>query len=211
MLDFSWDKKAQRYRYASGAGKGQFVGAEAVKSLVGEAISKTQGNAQSVTEKLLNGKLTVGGWESEIAAQIKQVSIWQTMIGKGGQKQLDSRDYGRVGAEMRLQLSYLRKFSQEVLEGRLTANQIKARVNLYFERTTGLYEEARRSGHKENGYLWERRQLNSGGNECADCFSYAAMGWQAIGILPRPGNSCECRANCLCSFKFSDELPKPNN
>jgi hypothetical protein len=192
---FRWNAQRQRYVITSGAGKGQFLSPVAVKALVEDAIALHQKYANDITEKMFAQKLDVGSWELEIAQLLRQVSIWQYSIGIGGIGKLESRDYGIIGNQLRGEYSYLRAFSNDIISGELSEAQIRARLNLYFNKTRALYERGRREGHRNNGYIWEKRSLNSQ-QECADCSAYSRMGWQIIGTLPGIGESCSCKSNC---------------
>ena len=207
--DFEWVPSLQRYRYLTPPNKGQFVSSTAVKSLVEGAIAQTQEYASRLNDRLLKLEISVGEWEREMAASIRQASIWNYSIGKGGIGQLTQSDYGKIGYEMRFQLGKLRNFSSEILSGELSDAQIRDRASKYFDRTYGMVEEGSRTAHREEGYSWEKRNLNSGGNECADCSAYKGMGWMQIGTLPRPTESCQCKSNCRCSLQFSNSITKP--
>lgn len=207
---FKFDERTQRYRITSGAGKGQFLAQTAVKSLVEDAISLHQKYAADITEKMFAQKLDVGSWELEIAQLLRQVSIWQYSIGRGGIGKLEARDYGIIGYQLRNEYGYLREFSNDIISGELSEAQIKARLNLYFNKSRSLYERGRRESHKNAGYIWEKRSLNSQ-NECPDCAAYAGMRWQVVGVLPSIGESCQCKGNCRCTFTFSSSISRPTN
>jgi hypothetical protein len=196
-----------RYRVASGAGKGKFISEEAVFSLTEKAISQVQDQASSLHESLFKGETSLRDWELEMLRSIRQTSIWQYAMGRGGVGRLSQRDYGIIGAEMRSQASYLRNFSEEVQAGELSEAQIKSRANSYFSKTYGLHERGREEAHREAGYLYERR-IRESQNPCAECIFYSERGWVLIGTLPSPTSRSSCGAHCRCRKQFAKELSK---
>ena len=173
------------------------------------AIAQHIDYGDRVTTQLLKGNMLVSDWESEIANSIREVSVMEYAIGKGGIGQLNQRDYGIIGREMRFQIEKLRSFSSEVLSGDLTEAQISDRARKYFKRTRAMYERGRLEGHRNNGFLWERRQKPAK-ESCVECVSYFTMGWQAIGTLPGAGEACTCQASCRCYKEFSKSIVRPN-
>lgn len=157
---------------------------------------------------MLSKKITVAEWERQTAQTLRNLSIYQYALGVGGIKQMDWRDHSVIGGKLNYQLQKLRNFSAEILRGELTEKQIKARTELYYNHTRSLYELGRQQGHKRNGYLWERRVLSNVEN-CAECIGYAATGWVIIGTLPNIGDRCTCKANCKCTFYYSNSLSRP--
>jgi hypothetical protein len=164
----------------------------------------------SITERLLSGKINVATWEREIAQSLRDLSIWEYAIGVGGTKQMGWKDYALITGDLNFQYQKLRNFSQEILDGKLSKSQIRARVQMYYSKARSLNQSGRREGHRRNGYLWERRVLANAEN-CNSCVRYSAIGWLPIGTLPLPTQSCECRANCLCRFYFSNSIARPKN
>lgn len=179
-----------------------------MESLTGKAIAEMRVLGQQSADLLLEGKITVAQFERDIAYATKQLGIWQYGLGSGGVGQLDYRDYGIIGSHQRFQLQKLRGFTQDILDGKLSPAQIRARLDLYFEKTHGMYERGRLEAHRRAGFLWERRILGSV-VPCGDCPRFANAGWVTIGTLPNPTESCACRANCKCRKEFSDSITKP--
>ena len=174
-----------------------------------KAIAQQIDYADRVTNQLLNLNMLVSDWETEMISSIRDVSVTQYAIGVGGVGRLTQRDYGIIGREMRFQIEKLRAFSGEILSGDLTDGQIRDRARKYFKRTRTLYERGRLEGHRNNGFRWERR-YKPAKESCAECVSYFAMGWQAIGTLPQAGEACTCQSSCRCYKEFSKSIVRPN-
>lgn len=209
-LEYEWDKRSQRYRVKSGTGKGQFIGKAAVDSLTRKAIKQTQDDMMTIGKLLIDRKISLSTWEEATAKTIKQQTILQYAIGRGGVAQLSARDYGIIGAKLKNQYGFLRGFSEDLKAGRLSEAQFWARLKLYAAATGGAYESGRSESHKAAGYRWEKRIRNAR-ESCGDCIGYAERGWQAIGSLPNPKEACACAANCQCSKEYSDRAEKPTD
>lgn len=62
---------------------------------------------------------------------------------------------------------------------------------------TGEMAKKQRTGYKEM-----RRDCKSDKRSCTDCKFYASQGWMPMGVLPAPGNRCQCLDRCRCSVEF---------
>ncbi len=205
MTDFEFEPKSQRYRWKDSK---RFISQETVENLREEAIAQSLLNAESATEKMIDGKITVDEWEREFAANIKIRTVQLYQLGKPGQ--LDSTDRGRLGNQIRFQYDKLWNFRNAIVNGDLSDEQIKYRANLYFNKTRWAYEEGRRRSHYQAGYMWERR-IRQAVESCIECIAIANVGWTAINTLPRIGEACSCRANCKCRFIYSNSVVQPEN
>lgn len=205
--DFEFDTRSQRFRYTSGASKGRFAPLEAVTNLTQKAIDHQRVIADELCEKLFDGALRLSEWETKAATLIRTTSIWQYSIGSGGIGRLTQKDYGIVGAQLRREYLYLRRFTYQIQQGELTKAQIRSRLGLYFEKTYTLYERGRMESHKAAGYQWEKR-ITTAKESCADCLYWESIGVVAIGTLPTPGNQSSCLSNCRCTLRFYREKPE---
>ena len=61
----------------------------------------------------------------------------------------------------------------------------------------GEMENKRRTGFKQL-----RRILDPGAKHCLDCIAWSEDGWQPMGMLPAPGERCQCLFNCRCSLEY---------
>lgn len=199
---FYWNANSQRYHYANGNKKGQFVREKDVARITEKAIEYELQAGNKITKDLLSGKINVSTWEQKTAQSIRNLAIYQYSLGIGGIKQMDWRDHAEISGKVNLQYQYLRGFSRDIIQGNLSEAQILARVQMYYNKTRHFYEDGRLEGHARNGFLWERRVL-AAFHSCDDCVRYSGVGWVKIGTLPNPGESCQCRANCKCVKYYS--------
>ncbi|MEW5857394.1 MAG: hypothetical protein AB1861_08435 [Cyanobacteriota bacterium] len=201
-LEFAFDRNAQRYRYTSGAGKGQFVSEEAVKNLILKAIALVEKDINTLAQLLIDGKISVATWEQSTALALKCAHAWNYLLGTGGVKGTSNRDRGILGAQLKNQYQYLRGFSQEIINTGMSEAQFRARVQLYVLAARGSFERSRLESHMKSGWNWERRD-RSKLESCQPCVSYELAGWQPIGTLPNPMQACNCRSRCGCSKRFA--------
>jgi hypothetical protein len=205
-LEFTWDANSQRYRIISGAGKGQFVGQQAMEALSRKAIAQLSTDREVITTLLLTEKINVATWEKAQAQALKQLEITSYALGRGGIGQMNQRDYGLIGARLRSQYTELRKFSEDIQAGKLTPAQIRARARMFHSGSRGGLEAGREESHNKAGFRWERRRRTKT-ESCVPCVEYEKRGWVPIGTLPTPTVACTCRFNCGCYKVFSRERP----
>lgn len=206
--NFTWNKKSQRYHYANGSKKGQFVRESQIADLTQQAINDHLAMGKTVNSAMFSGDIDVARWERQTAELLRSLAIYQYSLGIGGAKQMDWKDYSLINGQLNLEYQYLRRFSQDILRGSLSEAQIEARIQMYYNKTNHFRERGKLEGHKRNGYLWERRVI-AAKHSCEDCIRYNSMGWAQIGTLPNPGENCQCKSNCRCVKYYSKSLTMP--
>lgn len=207
MLEYVFDRAIQRYRYAD---SGKFVGIKAVENLTVKAIVQVEGDITTITNLLIEGKITVGTWEDGTRAALKNLHTWNYLLGSGGEAMLTQSDYGSLGQKIKQEYKHLRGLAKELIEGTVTEAQLRARMAQYAASGGTTHELGRAKSHQKAGYFWEKR-IRTKLNSCESCYSYAEMLWQPIGTLPEAGQKCECRSNCGCYKVFSRNLTKPGD
>jgi hypothetical protein len=206
MNEFTWNKATQRYRFDNG----QFASRAQVEALTEKYITQSKDKIRDLAELLESKAINVSTFETAVAKQLKEAHINSYALGKGGVKQLTQRDYGIMGAELKKEYQYLRNFTQEIKQGNLSPNQIRARLEMYADGLHGSRELGKLEGHRAAGYIWEMRSIHSS-ESCADCLRYQGQGWMPLGTLPNPGDRCRCRSRCRCSKSFKKDLAKPTD
>lgn len=205
---FTWNKKSQRYHYANGSKKGQFVRESKIEELTKQAITDYIEVGKVINNNLFSGAINVATWERQTAEALRGLAVYQYALGIGGIKQMDWKDHSLINGQLNLEYQYLRRFSLDILRGDLSEAQIRARIQMYYNKGNHFREQGRLEGHKRNGYLWERRVL-AAHHSCDDCIRYNGMGWAQIGTLPNPGESCQCKSNCKCVKYYSNSIIMP--
>lgn len=210
-MDFTFDPRSQRFRYTSGIYAGQFVSRKDVAEVIENNITRIKGDLGTITNLLLENKITVATWEDTVSSTIKKGVVQSYLAGKGGTYQLKPQDKGILGQALGNEYGYLRQFSQAILDGELSAAQIADRANKYADSFHKYYERGRSEGHKNNGYKWELWVTSGSGMVCPDCVGYAMQRWQRIGSLPGIGTASSCRMRCRCHKEYSTELNQPQD
>lgn len=101
----------------------------------GQAISSaTMGD---IAASYANGNITSSQFRSQMRQVIKQSSMRQYAMGRGGFNFMTPRDYGIVGRWLRDQYRYLDGFVSDLPD--LSEAQIRARAQLYSESTEAMY------------------------------------------------------------------------
>lgn len=208
MIDFVFNRKTQRYQYKGGDRSGQFVAVSKLQDLMESYIQTKQKQAISVTDSLLKRDISVGTWETAIAKELKEAHILAFSVGKGGTKNLSARDYGLLGVRLKSEYRYLRQFSTDILDGKLTPAQIRARIAKYQSSLYASFEQGRLESHIASGFRWERN-IRTAKESCQSCIDRSARGWVPIGTMPGVGIATLCKMNDRCFREFSDSMVKP--
>jgi hypothetical protein len=207
MLEFIFDRAAQQYRYKD---SGKFVGKKAIENLTIKAILQVEGDITTITDLLVEGKITVGVWQEGTRLALKNLHTWNYLLGAGGEKQMKQSDYGALGQKIKQEYKYLAGLAKELVDGTVTEAQLRARMAQYTASGGTTHELGRAKSHQKAGYSWEKR-LRTKINSCESCYGYAEMNWQPIGTLPEAGQKCECRSNCGCYKVFSRAATRPGD
>lgn len=193
--EFSFDPRAQRYRNET---SGRFVAWREVRAQVDRVIERGADRMQVLTERLARGELSIADWMRGMGQEMKIQHILAAVSARGGWEQMTPADFGRVGAKLRNEYGYLRRFAEQIARGEIPIDgRAVARSRLYSHAARAEYEQIRREA---GVYTQERRVLHAS-ESCEDCVEYASWGWRPIGTLPPIGDS-RCGVNCRCTFEF---------
>lgn len=199
--EFEFDPKTQRYRVTKGAGKGNFIGYEAVAALTEQYIEQSKIEIDDITDQMLAKQIKVSAWEKGIAEQLRDAHTNSYALGFGGIGRLTDREEQAIASRLRDEFGYLRGFSEDILDGGLSEAQIRDRASMYTDALHRTFEMGREASHFDAGFDEEKRFRNAT-ESCQDCIDYEAMGWQPIGALPSAGEECECRSRCRCHKEY---------
>ena len=196
---YIWDNDSGRYRSRA---TGRFVAESTIRNDLNrfnETIIRE--NLGSITEKLINGNITLEQWQRRLANELKDAWRLNQMIGRGGKSQMTQADYGRLGGRLRFEYDRLNRLAIEIKAGMLTEAQIRARVGLYANAPrVGFYDGV--NAAKVAAGLTEMRRVLNPAEHCPDCEGYASEGWVPIGTLPMPGEKSQCLRNCKCTVEY---------
>lgn len=112
-----------------------------VRAIAREEQAFSSEQIAAIADDYNDDLITGDQWLERTRQHIKESSIRQYAIGRGGRAQLTKGDYGVIGRRLRDQYAYLNRFFQELEV--LTPNQRRARAQLYISSTIYLYERGK--------------------------------------------------------------------
>ena len=129
----------------------------------------------AVVERMYVGEISIGQWEEQMRALIRELHASIAAIGKGGWDQMTFADWGRIGPIVKEQYRYLHAFAEKIALDRdsISLAAIKARAHMY-----------------GNAGEFSAIKIQAG-----DVFS-KKLPW-----LPKDGSS-ECLVNCMCMWSL---------
>jgi hypothetical protein len=192
--DWSFDTIIGRYRNNS---TGRFLSEKSALQLTERSIAAASKELTTLTLKLTEKVIDLATWETDFAKLIKKIHIAQFVLGKGGIKNTTSSDFLVVANTLKTEYNYLHGFALDIYKQGLTANQIKARAQLYINKSRLSYWKGRELSMKRTNFSQMKRIL-APVLHCQECIEYAKAGWVTIGTLPMPTEQCTCRSNCKC-------------
>lgn len=196
-----WTYSATKGAYRS-AKTGRFLSQEEVLELTRQVVTNSRLEVQSLTTDFLQGVMRLSEWQRAVAQIVKEAHLAQYILGRGGVKNVVPEDYLEVARNLKIQYGYLSAFASEIASGKLSAQMIRARADLYVNATIGSYWLGKNKSEVKNRQPTMMRRTLSIAENCPDCIRYAAIGWTTIGSLPMPTVNCQCGANCKCSVSY---------
>ncbi len=182
----------------------RFLGDRDVREIAGKAVDKTVEAIRRVSNRYSDGQITMEQWRDQVAEEILDGHIQQYLLGRGGIGHMTDADWRTIDELVDRQYTYLERFSDASVAGRITGGAIALRASLYGMAVRAAYAAAVAAGAV--GLKRESRWLMSPDKEhCPDCLQYASLGWQKIGVLPVPLSAeanTECLSRCGCFLEY---------
>lgn len=170
--------------------------------LVEDIIKESQAALDALAKEFAAGKYTETQFIGLMREEIKAVYIQEYLI-VNGSTNMSPTDWGRLGALIKDQYKYLDGFAADI--GNLSAEQIKARMDMYINSSRSAYAAAMENLEALNGATHMRWVLGETEEHCEDCLGYVNQGWVPIGELPLPGDGeSKCLTNCVCSVEYGN-------
>jgi hypothetical protein len=157
-----------------------------------------------LAEDVVAGYLLPQDFEQAAMLTLRNLYNANSALARGGWLQMDAAAWGRNGQILRGEYAFLRRFTQELADGNLTAAQARARAALYIGKAYSRFwaeDQLMQVKWGKTEELWEDTQ---GPNECSVCPELAAMGWVPIGAhgtVPGAGGT-PCLGNCECGLQY---------
>ena len=196
---YSFSTSASRYRSTA---TGQFVSRQRILDLLDGQITSAENRIGALTTSFVEGQLAPAMYQVQMRDELRRLHIQNASLGAGGLDKPSQREYGRMGAMLRDDYRRITNLITDVQAGKATLPQAlnrvqgyigSARVNFYAAERDAAAEGARQRGVS----LEERRRLGVA-EHCGDCVSFAALGWQPLGVLYPPGVGSSCTSHCRC-------------
>lgn len=153
-----------------------------------------------MADRLRSGTIGLDEWTRTMREQVKAQQIAAATVARGGEAQMSTSDYGRVGGSVANQFRYLNKFEEQIAAGLPLDGKFKQRVELYGEAARTTFEATNRDVLEEAGAGEEKNILGSA-DHCEECIALTLAGWQPIGRMPPPGRR-QCGNRCKCRMIF---------
>ena len=138
--DWVWNQLTKRYRNSKTK---KTVSANTALRLRDDFVDLKRDTFSDLTDNLINSRITVQEWVHEMRKRIRDVNNAQYMLARGGRNAMFQTDLDALSEIIKDQFDYLQQFGEEVRAGRLSANQITARSELYMESSTRAHEQAK--------------------------------------------------------------------
>lgn len=89
--------------------------------------------SDGLMEQLYTGVLSIGEWQEQFKAMLREFHTASVVIGKGGWDNVSSRDWGRMGPALKSQYRYLQGFVNHIESNRddVSLGYLKYRAKLY--------------------------------------------------------------------------------
>lgn len=215
IADFRYEASSGRYRWTSGAGKGQFASKEAILNRTRQFVRAEQQSLQRVGRRLIAGDLNLVEFQREAAQHLKNIHIGQAVLGANGYENMRSEDWLRVGRRLKQQYYSgidpdsgkrygLKHLAAEIQQGKVSEAQLLNRLRLYGESGKAAYWDSWKAQRTDRSGV---RRLGVADRHCSFCLAQAEIGPRPISKIPAPGCCPQCLGNCKCSIVLSDALP----
>lgn len=202
---FSYSSSAARYRDLN---NGRFVAKGRINDLLEQRVNDTENRLASIIQDVFSKELSPGVAQEMARDELRRLSLSNAAMGKGGIDQLNFRDYGRVGAQLRDSYSRMNRLVNDVASGKASLPQALNRLEGYTLEARNQFFAAQRDAASQSGRQMEERRTLHARESCQDCIGYAAMGWQPLGVLPMIGQRSRCNAYCRCTMETREVTPE---
>ncbi len=196
-MGYTWDSAVQRYRNPT---SGRFVSPRDVRAEVDVYLENARSGARGLTQLLVDGRVSLGDWQGLMADEIKALHTSNAVLARGGWEQMADDDWSRLGEQVRDEYPYLRRWAIALEDGTAPLDgRALARADMYVQSARGTYEEAKRYGGLQYGFLWERNVLGATLDHCSGCREASDMGVRPVGEITAVGDR-DCSSNCDCEL-----------
>lgn len=144
---WAWDAKLKQYRHLA---SGKIIGPKRMLELRDLYTDRQALRAEGLTAQLVKGEISLQDWLLAQRKLIKETYLSQYAMARGGRSQMTPQDYGRLGADLKKQYTYLQAFGHDIQAGKYRSDdpanliaRIANRIKLYIESATQAFEKGK--------------------------------------------------------------------
>jgi hypothetical protein len=204
LVGYIWDKALSRYRNADNQ---RFVSRVDINNLLRTTIQGAESRLADLATAYYEGSISPATFVEQMRTEVRRNELQNIALAIGGIGLLTAALFGVAGNSLRNTYAKIIGTAQDVADGKVSLPQLLNRVDGYVGEGRRLYYQTAREnapGTPEGMTTIERRILATGSESCQDCIDYYEQGWQIAGMLPTPGNLCQCRDHCRCGIMSRD-------
>lgn len=196
---FTFDLRVARYRDSA---RGQFVAKDRITDLLKQRVSDSEERLTQIVQGVFAKEIAPGVAQEAMRDEMRRLVLANNALGKGGIDQLDFKDFGRAGNQLRDSYQRMSNLLIDIDAGNVTLPQALRRIEGYTIEARNQFFAAQRAATIATGRQMEERRVLHAKESCSDCIELAALGWQPAGTLPIPGDgSTQCEQYDRCSLE----------
>ena len=203
LRGYSFSKALGRYRSLA---SGRIVSRSTISKLLDRSIAQREDRIHSHVTAAIEGRISPNTFAMLETRLIKRQALQSAALAKGGWDRLTQKDYGRVGALLRVQYAKIAGMAEQIKQGNISIAQAQNWTSRYMGeiRALALRTERENQPPPKAGKTRLERRLLGQAEHCDDCVTYYQMGWQPAGTLPVPGEGTVCDGSCRCTLQQKD-------
>jgi hypothetical protein len=200
---FLFERNIARYRDTS---TGRFVARSRITSLMENQVATSEHRMAQIVQGVADKSIAPGVAQEALRDEMRRLSLANRALGAGGIEELNFRDYGAVGRQLRDTYERIGNLVTDVEEGNVSLPQALNRIQGYagdarrqfFQATTVALQVASAS----RGVVTLMIRDLGAAEHCDDCVNYYEQGYQFD--LPAPGDGSVCNSHCRCNLRFRE-------
>jgi hypothetical protein len=180
---------------------GRFVSRSEVLGLVDKEVLRLETRLKGHARLLAGGKIEISEFQIRMAESLKDSHIRMATLGAGGEKAMNSQQYGHVGQGLKQQYKFLYQFGKDLESGSLSEKRILSRASQYAQSANTAFHKSEFVARGKQGF-YAKRLLDPQSRHCAECVGYQQLQWTLVNLVVPPGVNCSCGGRCRCRLIF---------
>lgn len=176
---------------------------EAVRRDAQKRSEQLQAELKTITKEAIGGHLTAEQFQGRFAVALKTAYIQMGVTGRGGTGNTYAVHYLQLGTQLKKEYGFLRGFTQDLIDGKLSEKQAIARAGQYGMTAMQAFSAMEKTVVVDSALTEGRRSLRAGAAHCESCLSLATNPrWVPVEEITAIGVDCQCRGNCQCVIDY---------